>query len=530
MKSDDLHQTAMELLDSIHLDVERMTGISLHKERLACQRVFQTRGLSATILWLEERLAWSLSPKGGRSCKRLKSYASLHALAFDDSVPMWMSISAFAGARQLSSILRKTCDIPCSETEQGAIQGWCDRNESLKGPLTQNQLVLCDELSKELSLLIPDLEKDCVLLPAIGPGATSETRDPLDRPEHYSVPWAKFAGATFETVGGSKPRAVPKTWKKRRLIFIEPSSRMLAQKALQGWMYERARNSPMSHFVDFVDQGSQRRKLCVNGISSIDLSDASDYIDRRVVWLAFKRHPVLRAKLFEARSATTQDDVLIRMFGTMGNATTFPVMTFLLSSVVSLAQKVGTYVVKRSSAARHQNLNWRRAGVFGDDIVVDDVLYGSVVCMLRDLGLKVNVAKSYCASDFKESCGLDLYKGESVTPVRVKTLASSTSNDRDRLLAYSNDLLLVGCWSSAQLLLDLAKSIYPVSVGGLYQPDVAYSFSTTFLIGGEWHNDWQAWVPRRPLIRPAKTRRRDSAAHLDYYLANQTRVTSDRKV
>lgn len=529
MKSDDLSETAVKLLKSVHLDVELMTGLSLHKESEACQRVVQTRGIPAAIKWLEDKLEWSLSPKGARS-RKPKAYACLHFAAFDESSPIWLSVAAFAGARQISSILRKTCDISCSETEQEAIQGWKDRNASLQKPLSKHQLVLADELSKELYLLFPDLDKDTILIPTAGPGVTAEKRDHLDRPEFYSFSWAKFAQATYELPGGSCPRAVPKTWKKRRLIFVEPSSRMLAQKALQGWMYQQAQSSPISHYVNFDDQEVQRRKLLQIGVSSIDLSDASDYIDRRLVWAAFKRLPNLRARLFEARSARTDDDVLIRMFGTMGNATTFPVMTFLLAAVVSLAEKVGDHVVKRARHARLTNNCWRRAGVFGDDIVVDDVLYGTVVSLLVDLGLRVNVDKSYCDSDFKESCGLDLYKGQPVTPVRVKSLLALTFEDRDRLLSYSNDLLLVGCWKTADFLLSLAKSIFPVSVDRPHQPDVAYSFSTTYLQGGEWHNDWQEWIPRKPRIRQAKRRWRDSPAHLDYYLANQARLTSDRKV
>jgi hypothetical protein len=60
--------------------------------------------------------------------------------------------------------------------------------------------------------------------------------------------------------------------------------------------------------------------------------------------------------------------------------------------------------------------------IYGDDVIVPTACAEDAIETLESFGLKVNVDKSCYRGFFRESCGVDAFLGEDVTPVRLRTL------------------------------------------------------------------------------------------------------------
>lgn len=501
-----------DLLRELHADIAADLGIDLRRESQKVCNVLRSSGLIAAIRWLEVKLDPLVM---GFRPLVTPEYSELSSAVFpsDRGVPAWR---AYAHARQLYALFRKLEDVQCSETEEYALSAFWMRQAEMSRDLTTAQVQLASELSKEIAYLIPDFPygADAFPAPDIGPGESYEKRPRSARIEFFCDPRFSFSGAQREpTIRLSRACAVPKNWKRLRLIFIEPSSRMLVEKALQGWLYDAAGKYPLGRYVNFADQTSQHVRLLKPESASIDLSDASDWIDRRIVWLAFARRPLLRSLLFGSRAIGDSTGKRFSCYSTMGNATTFPVMSLLLAAVTRLCE----------SQARRAGAKLWTSGVFGDDIVCHEVIYGSVTGVLCDLGLKVNAAKSYVCSPFKEACGLDLVEGHDVTPIKVKSLHTDTHTDWSRLVAYANALFTAGYWRAADVLVSEILGRWPkTSFGPVGEPDCIWSPSANS-IDGPWYSDWQrsvAWMPH-VLVGRLSSKHTMTEAQLQMWLAHR---------
>ena len=504
----------LDLLMGLHADVADDLGISLTREAEKVQRIITNGGLTQYFRWIEQKLesAVVLGVKPSSV-----EYSELISLFLDDRGWVSGGARAYAHARQILYLFRKLEDIQCPETDEAALSLFFERMREHSSSLTTAQRMLSLELSKIMPLLIDDLDlRNDFPAPDIGPGASFEKRPHTERPEFFSDPRFRFRGAAYEQMlPASRACAVPKTWKRRRLIFIEPSSRMLIQKGLQAYMYQAANRYPLKKYVSFTSQKFQQNKLRKTGAASLDLSDASDHIDRRIVWIAFQRLPILRSLLFGARGKYEDSShEKFACFATMGNATTFPVMTFLLTCVVVLAES--------TIASRGRPVPWA-GGVFGDDIVCHESVYGTVRCILGDLGLKVNVSKSYVLKLFRESCGLDLFEQYDVTPIKVKSLKTVNSDDWPRLLRYANALFIAGYWRASDVIVSEILSRWPkTTFGPVGAPDCIWSF-TAATYDGPWSRDYQSRIPWLPTCPPELSESKDSESNLDMWLAHRRR-------
>lgn len=506
-----------DLIFRLHADVADDLGISLDRETEKVHRILENGGLVQYLSWIESKLNSSvvlLRASGS------PEYTELTSIFLDEQNSHDLRARAYAHARQILYLFRKLEDIQCCESDDEALSSFFGRMSEHEKPLTTAQRMLSLEIETIMPSLLDDLPQDgSSSVPDIGPGASYEKRPHVFRPEFFSNSQFSFSGAKHETPPrDSRACAVKKTWKRKRLIFIEPSSRMLIQKGLQAYMYQAADRYPLKRYVSFSDQQFQRSKLRKPGAASLDLSDASDHIDRRIVWMSFRRLPVLRALLFEARGkAEKSSQKNFSCFATMGNATTFPVMTLLLTCVVILAEE--------TIRSRGRPVPWS-GGVFGDDIVCHESVYGTVRCILTDLGLKVNESKSYVLSAFCESCGLDLFHKHDVTPIKVKSLRTVDDADFSRLLRYTNALFIAGYWRAADVVLSELLSRWPkTTFGPVGAPDCVWSY-TLETYDGPWSRDYQrriAWLPTRTRVA---TQSYDSEANLSMWLAHGRRPAS----
>jgi len=248
---------------------------------------------------------------------------------------------------------------------------------------------------------------------------------PLAECAYYNLAsWAD--DPRLEAIGSYEPMSrlidVPKTYTKPRLIAVEPASHMWCQKNIQHYLYERVAASWIGEFIDFRSQERNQMMALVgsrdNSFATIDLSAASDRISCRVVGDMFRANHALLMALAASRTRYCKignEPIELRKYATMGNATTFPVQSliFLAVALSSLATGHDADRVTPSKLRLYSGL----VSVFGDDIVVPESHAREVVCLLEALGFKVNADKSFLTGPFKESCGVDAFRGNDVSPI-----------------------------------------------------------------------------------------------------------------
>lgn len=252
--------------------------------------------------------------------------------------------------------------------------------------------------------------------------------------------------------------AVPKDFRGPRLISAEPLETQWLQQGQARLMMERLESHPLSRgHVNFTSQEVNRRLALQSSIDNefvtIDLKDASDRVSYELTRAilppdAFKHLDATRS---HATRLPTGLEVPLRMFAPMGSAVCFPIESIVFYSLVVAALQRHKYPKRYLT---HSDLNEIRHAVFvyGDDLIVKSPFADLAITALEEVGLKVNLDKCCTGPRFRESCGMDAYKGTDVTPVRLKhypdrrspvTLASSCD-----YINRLNELGLVHCANS----------------------------------------------------------------------------------
>lgn len=228
---------------------------------------------------------------------------------------------------------------------------------------------------------------------------------------------------------------VPKDSRGPRVISCEPKELMYLQQGVSRSLMSFIENHPYTRgHVNFQDQTVNGR-LALEGshsreLDTIDLSDASDRVSVELVTYLFPRH--VSRKLLALRStATLLPDgrkIPLAKFAPMGSALCFPV-----ESLVFWALAVGTIL----NSTNDLRLSLASVYVYGDDIIIANGFTEQVIKTLERCCLKVNVQKSFMgAHPFRESCGVDAFKGHDVTISRVKNLPPQRSCDGAAIIAW----------------------------------------------------------------------------------------------
>lgn len=214
-----------------------------------------------------------------------------------------------------------------------------------------------------------------------------------------------------QIVPGCRITFVPKTSVIKRTIAIEPSANVSIQLAVHRYLKKRLLRKAN---VDLSDQ-SRNRSLALHGsltgdVATIDLSSASDLISKEVVKLLLPKEWFNFLDAIRSHEGSyTDSTVTFEKFSSMGNGFTFALETLLF------------LVISKAAGG------WESAdlpSVYGDDIIVRTQAYDNTVKYLRAFGFRVNTRKSFAHGPFRESCGLDAFRGVDVRPVflRGKTL------------------------------------------------------------------------------------------------------------
>lgn len=229
---------------------------------------------------------------------------------------------------------------------------------------------------------------------------------------------------------------VPKDSRGPRLISCEPLEVQWIQQGLSRVLTDRIQSCRLTKgFVNFDDQEVNRR-LALEGSRTgqwvtLDMKEASDRVSLALVKYLFAGNAHLLEALLATRSCATRlpngDLMELRKFAPMGSALCFPVesLCFWALSVSALIQ----HGVPRREA-------YRSVYVFGDDLIVGKQDYTALLRWLPSVGLRFNEGKCCTARSFRESCGCDAYVGVDVTPVKLKTVWSSSKKNPKCLESY----------------------------------------------------------------------------------------------
>jgi hypothetical protein len=304
-----------------------------------------------------------------------------------------------------------------------------------------------------------------------GPGAVSETTGPSNK--FYWKDWSNaleleypIADYGFHSYASwadrcnldegwanelpfSRMVAVPKSYSKPRLIAMEPSQHQWCQQNLLDYFAVRSSGTWVGEFVRFNDQ-TLNQKLCNIGASTstlatVDLSAASDRVSCHFVGQFFRSNPKVLKALKASRTRLCKqvltrkvpDLITLKKFSTMGNACTFPVESFGFLSI-ALACVITTRGL-RCTLGTIRSLKGQVA-VYGDDIVVPVDCRKLLVETLEILDFKVNDRKTFWGANFRESCGVDSFRGVDVTPVYWKTFYDGGPESLESVIGTVNNL------------------------------------------------------------------------------------------
>lgn len=266
-----------------------------------------------------------------------------------------------------------------------------------------------------------------------------------------------FQQLELHGTGVSKTILVPKDFRGPRVIDEQPLEYQFIQQGLRVALYEHLETHPLTAgHVNFTDQTVNQHLAYLGSLNgdweTLDFKDASDRNTTSLVKLLWTRVPhVLRALLATRTTQTVLPSgrfIDLKKFAPMGSALCFPVMAVNIWAL--------------TIAAMQWRLKWplrrclEKVYIYGDDLIVAKGLSELVFRHLPAFGFRVNVEKSYTTGPFRESCGLDAFRGINVTPQRVRTLWNHEKRLQNEELvswvAYANGFYAAGYWSTAQYL------------------------------------------------------------------------------
>jgi hypothetical protein len=313
--------------------------------------------------------------------------------------------------------------------------------------------------------------------------------------------------------GTAKVVLVPKDSRGPRIISCEPLEYQWIQQGLGGAiMRHLEKHRITAGQINFSDQ-SRNQVLALQGsidqqMVTLDMKEASDRVSLRLVEELFQNQPRLLAALKACRSTCTvlPNGSLVRMnkYAPMGSSLCFPVeaICFYVLGVASILHsaefrasfpETGT---RGPSFARGFSAARGLVYVYGDDIIVDRKFYPDLLSVYPSVGLKLNEDKCCIHGFFRESCGVDAYKGANVTPLRMKRRWSHRTIDANTLASYTEFSNLAYARGFKQVAL-LAASLVESKIGPLpvVRPEVAKTLPVV--------KDWERLIRSDREIKPS---------------------------
>jgi hypothetical protein len=260
--------------------------------------------------------------------------------------------------------------------------------------------------------------------------------------------------------------SVPKNSTSRRTITVEPMLYQFVQQGLNILLRDSISECGiLSNSIALSDQ-SKNQELALEGSlydnwATIDLKSASDLLSVSLVKSVFRHNAQFLEHMMECRSPFVECSgkplLHLGKFAGMGNALTFPVQSICfavvcIAAILDTKGQTPTYWrVKRAS---------RHIRVYGDDIIVSKRYAHQCVAWLHDVGLQVNTKKSFLSGNFKESCGVEAFRGVDITPLYLKHHPVQTSFSPSVIEGYvalSNHMWMEGLYAASNWMREIVE-------------------------------------------------------------------------
>lgn len=224
--------------------------------------------------------------------------------------------------------------------------------------------------------------------------------------------------AICELVSYNKIAFVNKTAKTHRGIAVEPLGNGFIQKGTD----QDLKHSLRKVGINLRDQSLNQRMAyegslddSEEGFCTIDLKDASNSVYTELVRLTFPPDWFNFLNRTRSPSYRLPDGTIHRYekFCSMGNGFCFPLETLIFAGAV------------HAVCGGVPGVDW---SVYGDDIVVRKKHFTAVLSLLKRLGFKPNLKKTFGEGPFRESCGSNWYQGRDVTPFTLDFKLESLSS------------------------------------------------------------------------------------------------------
>lgn len=224
----------------------------------------------------------------------------------------------------------------------------------------------------------------------------------------FPVESCSLLPSEFQIVDSDRFTTVPKNWKTRRSISIQPTLNIFLQKGVGRVIRNRLRRDG----IDLDDQSRNQRlasRCFTEGYATIDLAKASDTVSSELVRLLLPSawFDVL-SDLRTERTKIGDHSHYLQKFSAMGNGYTFELESLIFYALL--------WAVVRCEANDWES----EIAVYGDDLIVHSRYYERVIQVLSYCGFTVNDEKSFHNGPFFESCGKHYFMGIDVTPVFQK--------------------------------------------------------------------------------------------------------------
>lgn len=389
---------------------------------------------------------------------RRADLASLCDVELNYEDPRFKNVEEIRHCRQATAFFSKLEDLDIGQDkEQNALTKWfeaeshcCETNALFKArargefQFTSRVEDVIQRARRKIALVLGEIPKLADLQYRFGPGATTATRKkdanpreklqagvqcsedlfPVARYLLEEMPMLADLHACVERVDedGETWLSVPidivygrldfaaKNAKTKRITVVEPMLNSMYQLAIGDHLTRRL----AAFGLDLKDQGVNRALAfdasLTGALATLDLKSASDTVATELV---FGLLPLDWA-IFLARGRSSHitlpsgDVVKQEKFSSMGNGFTFPLESLIFWALTVSACQPGDTV-----------------SVYGDDIICPTVAVPQVIEVLTAVGFWVNKEKSYWTGPFRESCGVDFYRGSNVRPFYQKTWVSA---------------------------------------------------------------------------------------------------------
>lgn len=433
---------------------------------------------------------------GFRKYRKIPAFLrGISSLVFDagtGSILDEPSVEAVESIRQICLTFKKL-KLACSpDRVNAAFDGYIKDEHALSEPLAQGDTDYFRSVSTILWSSLSECQMTLDMVPKHGPGATAERilgnakyRQSIwhDRLERY-FPFDSFALSSLNALESEEFKrlsvvsaeqelpvrviTVPKTLKAPRIIAIEPVCMQYTQQALSKVLVKHLESHEMtSGHVNFTNQKVNRDLAIIASkdglMATLDLSAASDRVPLSLASCMFETAPILMDAVLACRSTRAQLPsgrlLDLRKFASMGSALCFPVESMYFYTVcVAALLRIHELPVTRRNIFKMSRLVY----VYGDDIVIPANDATAVISHLQKYYCKVNMRKTFWTGWFRESCGMDAFMGEEVTPTYIREMPPDDRRSSNALISWvatSNLFYKRGYWRTSSHLLKRCEQL-----------------------------------------------------------------------